>query len=103
MSTHQEAEEHAVRWSPQAALAYMDRQEIAAQLLSMPLAFAGSDDAPGLRDTAVAAHQRRPRRADRRVPPPLRRLRHAPGRRPRRGALRNWRTRWTSCGSTERC
>ncbi|MFJ1915549.1 amidohydrolase family protein [Streptomyces sp. NPDC088147] len=35
-----------VRWSPEAALAYMDRQEIAAQLLSMPMAFAGSDDDP---------------------------------------------------------
>ncbi len=35
-----------VRWTPEAALAYMDRQEIAAQLVSMPLAFAGSDDDP---------------------------------------------------------
>ncbi|MFC8826027.1 amidohydrolase family protein [Streptomyces sp. NPDC057137] len=35
-----------VRWTPDAALAYMDRQEIAAQLLSMPMAFAGSEDAP---------------------------------------------------------
>jgi 6-methylsalicylate decarboxylase len=35
-----------VRWTPEAALAYMDRQEIAAQLVSMPMAFAGSDDDP---------------------------------------------------------
>jgi 6-methylsalicylate decarboxylase len=35
-----------VRWTPDAALAYMDRQEIAAQLVSMPMAFAGSDDDP---------------------------------------------------------
>jgi predicted TIM-barrel fold metal-dependent hydrolase len=35
-----------VRWTPEAALAYMDRHEIAAQLVSMPMAFAGSDDDP---------------------------------------------------------
>jgi predicted TIM-barrel fold metal-dependent hydrolase len=35
-----------VRWTPDAALAYMDRQQIAAQLVSMPMAFAGSDDEP---------------------------------------------------------
>jgi 6-methylsalicylate decarboxylase len=35
-----------VQWSPDAALAYMDRHEIAAQLVSMPMAFAGSDDDP---------------------------------------------------------
>jgi predicted TIM-barrel fold metal-dependent hydrolase len=35
-----------VRWTPEAALAYMDRQEIAAQVVSMPMAFAGSDDDP---------------------------------------------------------
>src|ERR1700738_3170145 len=35
-----------VRWTPQAALAYMDRQEIAAQVVSMPMAFAGFDDDP---------------------------------------------------------
>jgi predicted TIM-barrel fold metal-dependent hydrolase len=36
-----------VRWSPDAALAYMDRHEIAAQVVSMPMTFAGSDDDPG--------------------------------------------------------
>jgi predicted TIM-barrel fold metal-dependent hydrolase len=35
-----------VRWSPDAALAYMDRHEIAAQVVSMPMTFAGSDDDP---------------------------------------------------------
>ncbi|HTF46718.1 MAG TPA: amidohydrolase family protein [Pseudonocardia sp.] len=35
-----------VRWTAQAALAYMDRQQIAAQLVSMPISFAGSDDDP---------------------------------------------------------
>ena len=35
-----------VQWTPEAALAYMDRQQIAAQIVSMPLAFAGSDDDP---------------------------------------------------------
>jgi predicted TIM-barrel fold metal-dependent hydrolase len=35
-----------VQWSPEAALAYMDRHEIAAQVVSMPMAFAGSDDDP---------------------------------------------------------
>jgi predicted TIM-barrel fold metal-dependent hydrolase len=35
-----------VRWTPEAALAYMDRQQIATQLVSMPMAFAGSDDDP---------------------------------------------------------
>ncbi|MDX6237693.1 MAG: hypothetical protein QOG10_2508 [Kribbellaceae bacterium] len=35
-----------VRWTPDAALAYMDRQEIAAQLVSMPMTFAASDDDP---------------------------------------------------------
>jgi 6-methylsalicylate decarboxylase len=35
-----------VRWTPEAALAYMDRQEIAAQVVSMPMAFAGSEDDP---------------------------------------------------------
>ena len=35
-----------VRWTPEAALAYMDRQEIAAQVVSMPMAFAGSGDDP---------------------------------------------------------
>jgi predicted TIM-barrel fold metal-dependent hydrolase len=35
-----------VRWTPQAALAYMDRQGIAAQVVSMPMAFAGSGDDP---------------------------------------------------------
>jgi hypothetical protein len=35
-----------VRWTPQAALAYMDRHDIAAQIVSMPLAFAGSADDP---------------------------------------------------------
>ena len=36
-----------VRWSPDAALAYMDRHEIAAQVVSVPMTFAGSDDDPG--------------------------------------------------------
>jgi predicted TIM-barrel fold metal-dependent hydrolase len=36
-----------VRWTPQAALDYMDRQGIAAQVVSMPMAFAGSEDDPG--------------------------------------------------------
>jgi 6-methylsalicylate decarboxylase len=35
-----------VRWTPEAALAYMDRQGIAAQVVSMPMVFAGSDDDP---------------------------------------------------------
>jgi predicted TIM-barrel fold metal-dependent hydrolase len=35
-----------VRWTPEAALAYMDRQGIAAQVVSMPMAFAGSDADP---------------------------------------------------------
>jgi 6-methylsalicylate decarboxylase len=35
-----------VRWTPEAALAYMDRQEIAAQIVSMPMTFAGSADDP---------------------------------------------------------
>jgi predicted TIM-barrel fold metal-dependent hydrolase len=35
-----------VRWTPDAALAYMDRHDIAAQLMSMPVSFAGSDDDP---------------------------------------------------------
>ncbi|MFJ6571138.1 amidohydrolase family protein [Streptomyces sp. NPDC091292] len=34
------------RWTAEAALAYMDRQEIAAQLVSMPMSFAGADDDP---------------------------------------------------------
>jgi predicted TIM-barrel fold metal-dependent hydrolase len=36
-----------VRWTPDAALAYMDRHEIAAQLMSMPMTFAGLDGDPG--------------------------------------------------------
>jgi predicted TIM-barrel fold metal-dependent hydrolase len=35
-----------VRWTPQAALEYMDRQQIAAQLVSMPISFAGTADDP---------------------------------------------------------
>ena len=35
-----------VAWTPEGALAYMDRQEIAAQVVSMPMAFAGFDDDP---------------------------------------------------------
>src|ERR1700739_4757676 len=35
-----------VRWTPEAASAYMDRQGIAAQVVSMPMALAGSDDEP---------------------------------------------------------
>ncbi|MCU1683972.1 MAG: Hydrolase [Amycolatopsis sp.] len=35
-----------VRWTPEAALDYMDRQQIAAQLVSMPMAFGGSPDDP---------------------------------------------------------
>jgi predicted TIM-barrel fold metal-dependent hydrolase len=35
-----------VQWTPEAALAYMDRQGIAAQVVSMPMAFAGSEDDP---------------------------------------------------------
>jgi 6-methylsalicylate decarboxylase len=33
-----------VQWTPDAALAYMDRHAIAAQVVSMPMAFAGFDD-----------------------------------------------------------
>jgi predicted TIM-barrel fold metal-dependent hydrolase len=33
-----------VQWTPDAALAYMDRHSIAAQVVSMPMAFAGFDD-----------------------------------------------------------
>ncbi|MFE5022215.1 amidohydrolase family protein [Streptomyces sp. NPDC056656] len=36
-----------VRWTAEAALAYMDRQGIAAQLVSMPVSFAGAADDPG--------------------------------------------------------
>src|SRR6267154_2276712 len=35
-----------VQWTAEAALAYMDRQGIAAQVVSMPMAFAGFDDDP---------------------------------------------------------
>jgi predicted TIM-barrel fold metal-dependent hydrolase len=35
-----------VQWTPEAALAYMDRHGIAAQVVSMPMAFAGSEDDP---------------------------------------------------------
>ena len=35
-----------VAWTPEGALVYMDRQEIAAQVVSMPMAFAGFDDDP---------------------------------------------------------
>lgn len=35
-----------VRWTPAAALAYMDRQQIAAQIVSIPMTFAGSADDP---------------------------------------------------------
>jgi 6-methylsalicylate decarboxylase len=35
--------EISVQWTPEAALAYMDRQGIAAQVVSMPMAFVGSD------------------------------------------------------------
>ena len=35
-----------VRWTPEAALAYMDRQEITAQVMSLPMSFAGADDDP---------------------------------------------------------
>jgi predicted TIM-barrel fold metal-dependent hydrolase len=35
-----------VRWTPDAALAYMDRQDIAAQVVSLPMTFAGSPDDP---------------------------------------------------------
>jgi len=35
-----------VRWTPDAALAYMDRHDIAAQIVSLPMTFAGSDDDP---------------------------------------------------------
>src|SRR5882757_4142013 len=36
-----------VQWTPEAALAYMDRQQIAAQVLSMPMTFGGAEDDPG--------------------------------------------------------
>jgi predicted TIM-barrel fold metal-dependent hydrolase len=35
-----------VRWTPDEALAYMDRHDIAAQVVSMPMAFTGSVDDP---------------------------------------------------------
>ena len=35
-----------VQWTPDAALAYMDRHRIAAQVVSMPMVFAGSDEDP---------------------------------------------------------
>ena len=35
-----------VQWTPEAALAYMDRHGITAQVVSMPMAFAGFDDDP---------------------------------------------------------
>jgi predicted TIM-barrel fold metal-dependent hydrolase len=34
------------RWTPEAALSYMDRQDIAAQIVSIPMTFAGTDDDP---------------------------------------------------------
>ena len=37
-----------VQWTPQAALEYMDRHEIAAQILSLPMTFAGMADDPEL-------------------------------------------------------
>ena len=36
-----------VRWTPEAALAYMDRHDIAAQVVSLPMTFGGSEDDPG--------------------------------------------------------
>jgi len=36
-----------VQWTPEAALSYMDRQDIAAQIVSMPMTFTGSDEDPG--------------------------------------------------------
>ena len=35
-----------VRWTPEEALAYMDRQDIAAQIVSLPMAFGGTKDDP---------------------------------------------------------
>jgi len=35
-----------VQWTPEAALAYMDRHDIAAQIVSMPMAFSGSPEDP---------------------------------------------------------
>jgi predicted TIM-barrel fold metal-dependent hydrolase len=35
-----------VRWTPEAALEYMDRHEIAAQILPMPMTFTGAPDDP---------------------------------------------------------
>jgi predicted TIM-barrel fold metal-dependent hydrolase len=35
-----------VQWTPEAALAYMDRHDIAAQIVSVPMTFTGSDDDP---------------------------------------------------------
>lgn len=35
-----------VRWTPDAALAYMDRHDIAAQIVSMPMTFSGAKDDP---------------------------------------------------------
>jgi predicted TIM-barrel fold metal-dependent hydrolase len=35
-----------VQWTPEAALAYMERQGIAAQVVSMPMVFVGFDDDP---------------------------------------------------------
>jgi len=64
-----------VQWSPGAALAYMDRHEIAAQLVSMPMAFAGSRRRPAVRNPAVPDDQRRQRRTDRQVSGPVRGVR----------------------------
>jgi predicted TIM-barrel fold metal-dependent hydrolase len=35
-----------VQWTPDAALSYMDRQDIAAQVVSMPMSFGGTEDDP---------------------------------------------------------
>jgi hypothetical protein len=56
-----------VQWTPEAALAYMDRQGIAAQVVSMPMAFAGSDDDPHSRSPPVTTFCSAPT-----GPPPLR-------------------------------
>jgi hypothetical protein len=92
-----------VRWTPQAALTYMDRQEIAAQVVSMPMAFAGFDDDPdfGTRVSRMINEGRAKLIANH--PRSVRSIRHASWRRPGPGAggnrLRPRRAAARRCGA----
>jgi 6-methylsalicylate decarboxylase len=91
-----------VQWTPEAALAYMDRQGIAAQVVSMPMAFAGFDDDPDfgtrvcrtINDGNAELIAKHPGRFG------------AFASLPADGPSRRWPSssmRWTSCGSTGWC